>query len=616
MPQYAADQKAQEVAEAAAESGGMSPTEAAAAAAAAAAVVKGLPLPGAPVPPLPPPKMPSPEPDLQPPMPKAATPVPKPTPPQPPVMANEVPLPVPVVEPPQPTVLPTKVALAGPTAEAEELILPTPIPASAQAGINAAEEKKAQGGDLHQQAVAAAGTTGDYEVADHVTQEDAKTMATKAATYVAHKDGLAIDQAKAEGSRATEEAIQQQGGEFVAPTILPKKVPEAVEAGISAADALPATAPLQDQVVAAASAAGSQAIGTSSETTAEKMATEAAEYVAHEKGLPISEAHAEAQGAVKQAVASTGGHFVHQSQLTNPGKDCWAACGSQSGYCPSFCGLGACCNKISSATTPECHGASKSDQYQCVAPAAVFPGAVRQRQGDSNSSILVVDAGAQTVEEGSGGLGIGLWMVVLALVLACLVCCGGCWFMSRERKTKGATRTAGVSISKSDGSDLELQEPFSDEPPAAGTRTVAKAAAPLAPMMPTPVPLTSGYQRLAPVSAQGYIAPQAAASTSAPRLPAAPLMPAARSMAPAYSAVGACMPCPSALEEAFDRLDVNRDGVIQRSEWDEAMQAPLVQAHPAASQDWRSAFFHGWETAPGAGGLRPMMAEPVTSQRE
>ena len=36
------------------------------------------------------------------------------------------------------------------------------------------------------------------------------------------------------------------------------------------------------------------------------------------------------------------------------------------------------------------------------------------------------------------------------------------------------------------------------------------------------------------------------------------------------------------LQDQFDRIDTNHDGVLQRSEWDEAMQAPtaLDQWHP------------------------------------
>eukprot|EP00434_Breviolum_minutum_P007665 symbB.v1.2.006760.t1/scaffold405.1/size210896/16 len=70
---------------------------------------------------------------------------------------------------------------------------------------------------------------------------------------------------------------------------------------------------------------------------------------------------------------------------------------------------------------------------------------------------------------------------------------------------------------------------------------------------------------------------------------APPVMAPARSLAAAPIA-GTCAPCPAATPwDQFDRIDTNHDGVIQRSEWDEAMQVwpqgRVVETHPSAAQD-------------------------------
>lgn len=517
-----------------------------------------------------------------------------------PVVAVEPPVTPAVVTPPKPVQVPAKV-------DAE--ILPEPIPAAAQAGIEAAEEKKEQGADVHQQAVAAAGSTGSYEVGEEKTQQEAKDMATQVAEYVAHKDSLPIDEAKAEAEKAVTEAIKAQGGQFVDPKILPEPVPDSIKAGIAAAGAT-ASASVHDKAVAAAAATGSQEVSHSNQSTAQHMATQAAEWVVHKDGLPISQAKAEATSAVAQAIATQGGHFVHQREMKNRGQDCWAACGSKSGYCPAFCGIGACCRKMEESPVPECQHASNSKRYECVEPADVFvaPGALRNRHADSNSTFLVVDAGAETVEEGVQGVGIGFWMVGLALVLACLVCCGGwCLLSGAEKKSKGQTRTAGVIVSKSDGEDLELQEPLaaSASVPVPGSRAIGEAPAP-------PVVAPAPAYRYVAGSSQGYMAaPQEQASSSTfVRSMVAP----ARSLTAPQA--GPCAPCraSTAAWDQFDRIDTNHDGVIQRSEWDEAMQAPLgqplVNAHPSASQDSfvpRQAAGRVVSTNRG-----PMMMEPTT----
>lgn len=519
MTQYDADQTAQSVAEDVAGDSGMSGTEATAAAAAAAAVVHGLPLPTGRTPaPLQPPVL-EPGPVIlpagpgMPGKPQVATLTEKPTeiietaPGSRPVVAVEPPVPPkPVPTPPKPA-QPEKVDVQ---------ILPQPIPPAAQAGIEAAETKKEQGADVHQQAVAAAGISGSYEVGEKKSQQEAKDMATQVAEYVAHKDSLPIDEAKAEAEKAVVEAIKEQGGRFVDP----KNVPDSIK--------------------------------------------------------------------------------VHQREMKNQGKDCWAACGSKSGYCPSFCGMGACCRKMEKSPVPECQVATNTERYECVAPANVFPGAVRNRQADSNSTFLVVDAGPETVEEGVQGVGIGFWMIGLALVLACLVCCGGwCLFSGAEKKTKGQTRTAGVILSKSDGEDLELQEPLAASG-VPGSRAIGEA--PVAPAV-APAP---AYRYVAG-SSQGYMAaPQEQASSSSA---VRPMVAPARSLTALQA--GPCAPCRATWDQ-FDRIDTNHDGVLSRAEWAEAIQAPLgpmvVNAHPGASQD----SFVPRQATVVSTNKGPMMMEPTT----
>lgn len=526
MTQYDVDQTAQSVAEDVAGDSGMSGTEATAAAA-AAAVVHGLPLPTGSTPvPLQPPVL-EPGPVIlpagpgMPGKPQVATLTEKPTeiietaPGSRPVVAVEPPVTPAVLTPPKP-VQPEKVDVQ---------ILPQPIPPAAQAGIEAAEAKKEQGADVHQQAVAAAGATGSYEVGEEKTQQEAKDMATQVAEYVAHKDSLPIDEAKAEAEKAVVEAIKAQGGQFVDPKIVPP-VPDSIK--------------------------------------------------------------------------------VHQRDMKNPGQDCWAACGSKSGYCPTFCGIGACCRKMEKSPVPECQNASNSERYECVAPANVFP-VVRNRQADSNSSFLVVDAGPETVEEGVQGVGIGFWMVGLALVLACLVCCGGwCLFSGAEKKSKGQTRTAGVIVSKSDGEDLELQEPLraaSASAPVPGSRAIGEAPA-------APVVAPAPAYRYVAGSSQGYMAaPQEQASSSTA---VRPMVAPARCLTAPQA--GPCAPCRAAAWDQFDRIDTNHDGVLSRAEWDEAMQAPLgqpmvVNAHPSASQDSFVPRQAGHVVSTNKG---PMMMEPTT----
>jgi len=563
MTQYDADKAAQSVAQVVAESNGMSTAEAATAAAAAAAVVHGMPLPATgTVPPLTPPVL-EPGPVI------LNTPAPK----VPPHVAVEPPVTPPLVKPP---VVPEKV---------EGPILPQPIPAAAQAGIDQADTAKQQGADVHGQAVAGASATGSYEVGDHQTQEEAKEMATKVAKYVSHEEGLPINEAKTEAEKAVADAIKSQGGEFVAPTILPSPVPPSIQAGIAAAEATP-TVSVHDKAVAAAATTGSQEVNRSNESTAQHMATQAAEYVAHKNGMTISEAKAEGTRAAEQAVAAQGGHFVHQRQMKNGGKECWAACGSKAGYCPTFCGLGACCTKMDHPANPECQNATQADHYECVLPAAIFPtGSIKHREADSNSTVFVMKTPQEKIEE--EGFGIGLWLVVLAAVISCLVCCIG-WFCCvpprHKKSSKGQTRTAGVSISKSDGEDLELQEPLQTAVPA-GMRTIGEAP----PVLVAPAP--TSYRYVAG-SSQGYFAAptqEQAASIATRAMMAPPVMAPARSLATAPVA-GSCAPCPAATPwDQFDRIDTNHDGVIQRSEWDEAMQVwpqgRVVETHPSAAQD-------------------------------
>ncbi|CAJ1423632.1 unnamed protein product [Effrenium voratum] len=278
-----ADAAAEKVSQEVAEAAGMTEQEAAAAAAAAAAVVHGRPL-----------VKPTTAPQL------------------PPQVAEEVPLKPPVVEPPA--------VPEAPEAATGETILPNPVPESIKEGIAAAETKKAENAPVHDQAVAAAGATGAYAVADKASQDTAKDQATKAAEYVAHKDGLPMDEAKSEAEKAVQEAITSQGGHFVEQPILPDPVPAPIQAGIEAARIEKAQdKPLHDQAVAAAGTTGSQAVAEkATQEAAKDQATKAAEYVAHQEGLPIDEAKSEAAKAVQEAIDSQGGHFVENPILPDP----------------------------------------------------------------------------------------------------------------------------------------------------------------------------------------------------------------------------------------------------------------------------------------------------------
>ncbi|CAJ1344701.1 unnamed protein product, partial [Effrenium voratum] len=217
-------------------------------------------------------------------------------------------------------------------------ILPDPVPESIKAGIEAAKAEEAQEKPLHAQAVAAAGATGSYAIADKATQEVAKDQATKAAEYIAYQDGLPIHEAKAEAAAAVQEAITAQGGHFVEPQILPDPIPEAMKEGIAAAETKKAqSAPMHDQAVAAAGATGAKAVQEEDTETAQRDATKVAEYVIHNEGVAITKAREEAVKAMQEAESA--GFFAHQ-RVRNTGQDCWEQCG-RPGYC-TFCGRGAC----------------------------------------------------------------------------------------------------------------------------------------------------------------------------------------------------------------------------------------------------------------------------------
>jgi len=99
---------------------------------------------------------------------------------------------------------------------------PVPLSNSMQAGLNAAVLKREDGGDVHEQAVVAAGTSGSYEVGtNYASQQTAKKVAAQAATKIyADAGGVAQDEATAKGEEAMEEALAKVGGKFAGPDLL------------------------------------------------------------------------------------------------------------------------------------------------------------------------------------------------------------------------------------------------------------------------------------------------------------------------------------------------------------------------------------------------------------
>lgn len=358
-------------------------------------------------------------------------------------------------------------------------------------------------------------------------------------------------------------------------------------------------ADVKSEAIAAAATTGAYAVGhEDSQDHAKDMATKVATYVFHKDGgQAINEAKISAEQAVKAAMDAEGGKFVTRGRLINQFKDCWEECGKKPGYCDSFCGQGnACCRKTGDSVVPdECTKVYTfyTPHYECIVPtvpytpASVLPAvpSVKAKEGgDDTSEVAVTDETVKETPAPSDGFPLWAWILIaFTLVAICVSGIAG-WELSKNHESRAGTlkvsRDAQVSepegLSPQSAGDLELQAPLVPRPGMAMAGPVPVAGASLASM-----PMSMPMAPMAPMASY-QVAPQAVyqyvpyvAGTSQGVYPTG--QPATH-VATAGAAQAMVSP------DFFDRLDANHDGILQREEWDRAVQAGSVAvSYPAGA---------------------------------
>lgn len=377
---------------------------------------------------------------------------------------------------------------------------------------------------------------------------------------------------------------------------------DAVQVGVAAADLKKKDgADVDTQALVAAGTSGSYAAADGYATVgADDEATEVAKYIYMRSGKSAEEASALALKTVAQAKADQGGEFVAPGLLQRHGfSDCWEPCGKKAGYCPEYCGTGnACCRKTGDIVVPrECKDVYDffTPHYECVKPTAVYIPAYEKAAAEaSTGEVATGDEETSTPTEAPPLFGTGSFVAVGACIAACCVAGLAAWHLSdseskRIYSGKAMRYTEVAAASPASAADLELQAPLARN----GAMAAAMAAPGASMQMAAPMQSSVQYSSMPYAQVGASVASAAPMMVAAPMgVPAAPMMtvgaapaPMAVTAAPMVAMPGASvhtgvpMQAGSAMPgifggfmDQFDRMDMNHDGVLQRTEWDRGMQ--------------------------------------------
>lgn len=321
-------------------------------------------------------------------------------------------------------------------------------------------------------------------------------------------------------------------------------------------------------------------------------------------GKSAEEASALALKTVAQAKADQGGEFAAPGLLQRHGfSDCWEPCGKKPGYCPEYCGTGnACCRKTGDIVVPrECKGVYDffTPHYECVKPTAVYIPAYEKAADEASTGEVATgdeETETSTPTEAPALFGTGTFVAVGACIAACCVAGLAAWHLpdSESKRIfagKAMRYTEVAAASPASAADLELQAPLARN----GAMAAAMAAPGASMQMAAPMQSSVQYSSMPYAQVGASVASAAPMMVAAPMgVPAAPMMTVGAAPAPVTVTAAPMVAMPAAsvhtgvpmqagsavtgalfaggFMDQFDRMDMNHDGVLQRSEWDRGMQ--------------------------------------------